>query len=75
MKSDERRVLELTAVLEELLECFEDVGDAWTVESYGGGIMEVSDDVGEIIERAQAILYNEGDSEIWNLDEDEDDCS
>jgi|WetSurMetagenome_2_1015567.scaffolds.fasta_scaffold32965_3 hypothetical protein len=74
MQNDERRILELTAILEEVLECFEDLGDIWVVNTYDG-LERVSEEVVEVIERAQAVLYNEGCNEDLFLDADEDDLS
>lgn len=69
MYNDEQRVLELTRTLEDLVECFNDAGDSWTILGMDNGFHQVHPDIEPFLERAIAVLYNEDSPE----DEDDDD--
>lgn len=59
--NEERRINELTRALEDVLDCFNDVGETWGVMDQDGDYILVHSDVQTIIERALNVLYNEED--------------
>lgn len=64
--SSELREMVLTRTLEDLLECFDDTGDGWGIESIDGLIVRVSPDIDSVIEKALNVLYREEDEEAFD---------
>ena len=69
--NNEIRMLQLELLLEDLLECFNPEDTGYSIENNEGGFTIVSDDVADIVEKANYVLFEDPKEDEFDYLDDE----